>query len=321
MVRDIERVAADEPGHDLKGLVPAGRPSQWPHCLFDTVVSWAFLGGIVEHHAVRPWLVLEQRLSSMGTISFPVPRLVPESGWRDSLDYHAWVKLTWRGDSTPLASVLTVAEAAERLPPSPTRPRWANPERLASVGVRADLLGRSSAQIVKEDGEADLPSDRARAVRKEIANARVFLATLRALPWASFDEGQLAPRGCHWWEEARFTEGLGLWRRDATNLSWRHNREHGPETHTVREAAALLMREPWRPGHPLVLTHARGLVDTSAREFEGTCQSWLEGFIGWPQQIAECRADLVKRADMNGSTAELRSIWNAAKAADPLARP
>jgi hypothetical protein len=318
MAGDLEPAGADKPGNDLEGSVPDGRPSQWPDTLFDTVVSWAFLGAIVEHHRVRPWLVLEQRPSGMGPVSFVVPRLVPEAGWHDSLAYRAWLESASRADSTPLPSVLTVAEAAEQLPPSPTRPRWANQERLVNVAVRADLVGRSSAQIVEEDGEANLPSDRARAVRKEIASARAFLATLKALPWAAFDEGRLATHGSHWWTDRRFTEGLALWRADATNLSWRHARESGPATDPVREAATVLMREPWRPGHPLVLTHARGLLDASAREFQGTCQSWLEGFIGSPQQTAECRADLVHRADMNGSTAELRSIWDAAKAVEPL---
>jgi hypothetical protein len=172
MAGDLEPAGADKPANDLEGSVPDGRPSQWPDTLFDTVVSWAFLGAIVEHHRVRPWLVLEQRPSGMGPVSFVVPRLVPEAGWHDSLAYRAWLESASRADSTPLPSVLTVAEAAEQLPPSPTRPRWANQERLVNVAVRADLVGRSSAQIVEEDGEANLPSDRARAVRKEIASAR-----------------------------------------------------------------------------------------------------------------------------------------------------
>jgi hypothetical protein len=319
MVSDVEASGSVALGQDLGRSVPEGCPPDWPEVLFETVVSWAFLAGVVEHHRVRSWLILEQRPSSMGTVSFAVPRLVPGSGWRDSVAYKDWVESAWRGDSTPIPSVLTVAEAAERLPPSPTRPRWANHDRLVSVAVRADFLGRSSAQIVKEDGEADLPSDRTRAVRKEIASAREFLATLGALPWAAFGGERLETRGSPWWTDGRFLEGLALWRGHVADLSWRAVREGGPEIDPVRAAAGLLMREPWSAGDPLALTHARGLLQASAQVFEGTCQSWLEGFIGSPGQTAECRADLVHRANMNGSTAELREIWDTASAVDPVA--
>jgi hypothetical protein len=72
------------------------------------------------------------------------------------------------------------------------------------------------------------------------------------------------------------------------------------------------MREPWRAGDPLALTHARGLLLASAQAFEGSCELWLEGFLGSPGQTAQCRGDLVRLSDINGSTAELRAIWESA---------
>lgn len=114
------------------------------------------------------------------------------------MTYQAWLESTWREGAVTLPLVLAVAEAAAQLPRGPTRPRWANPDRLVSVAVRRDLRGLSSTEIVAEDHGAELPTDRARA-RKEIASARAFLAELGALPWATLDNGRLPRRGTAWW--------------------------------------------------------------------------------------------------------------------------
>jgi hypothetical protein len=314
---ETEDPASDgrEPGHDLVGFVPDGRPSEWRLALIDGVVSWDFLVGLTEHQKVRPWLVLAHHRSLMGPVGFAVPRLAPESGWEDLEAYQNWRQASWTADYVPLPPVVTVAEAALAIPRSPTRPRWANPERLVDLAIRSDLKGHSSARIVADDGESDLPTDRARGVRKELTSARGFLAAIGALPWAAFDSGPAMTPRRHWWEDARFMTALASWRRDATNLSWRAAQEQGPAADPAREAATTIRRSSWGVAtDDVVLAHARGVITASANEFAGTIQQWLESLIGFPGQTPECHADLVYRSDLDGSARELRELWTTAKA-------
>ena len=275
-------------------------------------MAWAFLGPVVEHKAVRPWLIVRQSESAMGTVSFAVPRLAPDSGWADGIDYRLWERATWQGKTTGVADILTVDAAAERLPKGPTKPRWMNRARLTDVALRADFDGRSAARIVTEDGEDGLAADRARSVRKEINNARGFLAALGALPWAAFPQGAL-PRGRPgWWTDWRFAEGLARWRHDATNLTWRASREPHATPESLRQAGALLRRAQWVEVDPLALAHARGLVLESARTHDGPYETWLEEFAAWPRQTPDCRTDLVARAKADGSTIEHAQLWRRA---------
>jgi hypothetical protein len=273
---------------------------------------WAFLDHIAEHR-IRPWLILEERQSPIGGVPLAVPRLVPEAGWKDSTAYGAWVEATWRDETTPIPAVVTVEQAARTLPASPTKPRWRNSERLVSVAIRADLEGMSAATIMRADGEASLAGDRARGVRKEIENARRFLAALGALPWAAFPAGRLPPRSTDWWRTTAFARGLANWRRDAARLSWRYAREPNADVDRTRQAAHMMLRAPWVPPVERAAVLAEALLKASAQDFEGTCDDWLEQFIAFPHQTPKCRRDLVQMADGNGSTDQLRAIWAAAR--------
>lgn len=299
------------PGTDLGGLVPAGSPPGWDRRATGEIVHWSFLDAVCDK-PVRPWLVVSEESSSIGPVRFAVPRLVPEAGWIDSRAYRVWEEMTWRGGNSSLPAVVDIAEGAAGLARGRTRPRWSDPARLAGVAIRADLLGMSSAEIVREDGEDSLAGDRARGVRKEIGRGRELLAALGALPWAAVDGPTVVAAGS-WWRTSAFGRSLGLWRRDATNLSWRRARETGPPDDPAREAGGLLLRAPWRPPPSGAAILARGRLQESALGFEGSCQEWLEALIAYPHQSAECRQDLVHRAEENGSATALIGIWSACR--------
>jgi hypothetical protein len=216
------------------------------------------------------------------------------------------------GETSPLPSLLRIDDAAERLPRSPTRPRWQNRQRLLSVAIRADFHNQSAAEIVEEDGEADLLGDRRRGVHKEIQRSREFLAALGALPWAAFDRGAIGRRD-HWCSSSQMADALADWRHDSANLSWREPRERGPVTDPARDAANAILLAPWKRPDERMVALATGRLSVAARSFSGTCDEWLEGLIGYPHQTLECRRDLVERADHDGSGTALRDIWSKAR--------
>jgi hypothetical protein len=318
MAVDIASPPARRPGTDLGRFVPAENPAEWPRAYGEELLHWKFLDE-VSAKPVRPWLVIEETSSSLGVVRFAVPRLAPEAGWADRDAYCAWEESTWRGETTPIAATLSVDEAAARLPRSRTRPRWASRDRLISLAVRADFEGKSSAAIVEEDGEGELRGERTRSVRRQAQGAREFLAAVGALPWAAFEDGDLHHCSGPWWRAPQFEQGLAAWRSDGTDLSWRHGRENGPEPDPVREAASVILRAPWVSPDPGVAVAARAILAASASDFEGSIERWLDGLIAYPHQSTECRQDLVRRSDENGSAAELRAIWREARP-DPPAR-
>lgn len=302
----------EAPGKDLCGFVPAGHPRDWVLAGKDEVVYWAFLDEISDK-PVRPWLVVREEGSAIGTIRIVVPRLVPQAGWVDARDYSSWEEAVWHGETAPsIPSVVTIADLAAELPRSPTRPRWSNPERLVSVALRADVLGMSSSEIVEEDEEDALAGERVRGVRKEIERGRRLLAAVGALPWVGMD-GPTKVLSRSWWTTAGFRRSLGCWRHDATNLSWRRGRESGPPDDPAREAAGLVGMAPWRTPSDAAMALARGRLTESASTFDGSLQEWLEQLIAYPHQSKECRQDLVQRAEMDGSASELHAIWTACR--------
>lgn len=311
MAVDIASPPARKPGTDLARFVPAEDPAEWPRAYGEELLHWKFLDE-VSAKTVRPWLVIEETPSSLGAVRFAVPRLAPEAGWPDRDAYCAWEESTWRGETIPVAAALSVEEAAARLTPSRTRPRWASRERLVSLAVRADFEGKSSAAIVEEDGDSELRGERTRSVRKQTQRAREFLAAVGALPWAAFGDGDLNRCSGPWWTAPQFERGLAAWRSDATDLSWRQGRETGPEPDPVREAASVILRAPWVSPDPGVAVAARAILVASASDFEGSVERWLENLIAYPHQSAECRQDLVMRTDQDGRAAELRAIWREA---------
>jgi hypothetical protein len=306
---DLADEALQVPGKDLGGFVPAGHPSAWDRAARDEVVYWAFLDAVCDK-PLRPWLIVREEPSAIGSVRFAVPRLAPEAGWIDSQTYKAWEEAAWRGKAVSIPSAVGIAEGAGKLPRGPTRPRWSDPERLVSVAVRADLFGMSSDKIVSEDGEDSLMGERARGVRYEIQRGRDLLAAIGALPWVAMDKPVRA--SAPWWNSKAFGRSLGRSRRDATNLSWRR-REMGPPDDPAREAAGLLLRAPWQPPSAGEAALARGRLKESASDFEGSRQEWLERLIAYPHQTAECRQDLVHRAEEDGSATALINIWSACR--------
>ena len=300
------------PGTDLGGFVPGGYPADWDRVARDEVVYWAFLDDVCDK-PIRPWLIVQEESSAIGSVRFVVPRLVPEAGWVDSQTYADWEEAAWRGEVASIPSVVGIAEGAAELPRGRTRPRWSDPERLVSVALRADLLGMSSTEILREDAEESPRGDRARGVRKEIERGRDLLAAVGALPWVAMKEGPTSAASAPWWRTTTFGQTLGRWRHDATNLSWRRAREEGPPDDPAREAASLLLRAPWRPPAQGELAPATGRLRESASRFQGSRQEWLECLIAYPHQSAECRQDLVHRAEQDGSAIELIGIWSSCR--------
>ena len=306
---DLADEALQVPGKDLGGFVPAGHPCDWDLAGRDEVVYWAFLDAVCDK-PLRPWLVVGEERSAHGTVKFAVPRLAPEAGWIDSHALKEWEEEAWRGEVVSIPSAIGITEGAAKLPPAPTRPRWSDPERLVNVAVRADLSGMSSEKIVSEDGEDSLMGERARGVRYEIQRGRDLLAAMGALPWVAMDKPVRA--SAPWWSSEAFGRSLGRWRRDATNLSWRRQ-AMGPPDDPAREAAGLLLRAPWRPHSTGEAALARGRLKESASDFEGSRQEWLEHLIAYPHQTAECRQDLVHRAEQDGSATALIDVWSACR--------
>lgn len=294
-------------------MVPDGPPSGWEEAADGDLLYWAFLDQVTDK-PVRPRLVVEEAGSAIGPVRFAVPRLVPEAGWVDARDYRAWEEATWRGEVTRIPAVVTVEEAAARLPRAPTRPRWSEPSRLVSATVRADLRDMTSTEILREDGEEELAGEPARGVRLRIQRGRDLLAAIGALPWVVTEEaGRGGTRG-RWWRQAALGPALRRWRSDATNLSWRRPREEGVVEHDpVREAAAFLQRAPWTSPGPREMALARTRVRGSAIAFEGSCAEWLESLLAYPHQSPQTRRDLVRRADEQGAADELRRVWDGSR--------
>jgi hypothetical protein len=272
-------------------------------------VYWAFLEKVCGHHPIRPWLIVEETPSALGPIRFALPRLAPESGWADSEAYDAWEKATWQGTAEPLAAALTLEQAVARLAKSPTRPRWADRERLLTLALRADIAGRSTSDILAEDGEAELAGDPARSLRKQIRRARELLAALGVLPWAVLDLNAHRAVRHEWWRQPAFAEGLLRWRGNATDLSWRAARDSPRASDPAREAASLLRRSLWISTDPRAVALARSRLRRSARMFTGDVEEWLKGLIAFAHQNSDGRTDLVRQADADGSASELRAIW------------
>lgn len=303
------------PPIDLTGLVPSGPPVDWPLKSRGDFVYWAFLDDVSDH-PVRPWLIVEETESAVGTVRFAIPRRAPEADWPDRDAYFAWEEEAWKGETTTsIPELLSVDDAADALPKGRTRPRWANRQRLVSVALRADFQGKSAAAIVKDDGEDCLKGERRRSVHKEIQRAREFLAALGALPWVALNGGAPNERRTDWWKDHRFADELVEWRHDAADLSWRASREMGPIVDPVRDAAQLILRAPWIPPDARTAALARARLTSDAQRFPGACDEWLERLVGHAHQTPECRRDLVQRADRDGSSAALRDIWSESRSA------
>ncbi|HEY3836753.1 MAG TPA: hypothetical protein VGL72_09280, partial [Bryobacteraceae bacterium] len=134
MDRDAGNEDLQVPGKDLGGFVPAGHPSDWDRAARDEVVYWAFLDAVCDK-AVRPWLIVREEASAIGSVRFAVPRLTPEAGWIDWQAYEASEEAAWRGEVVSIPSAVGITEGAAKLPRGPTRPRWSDPGRLVSVAV------------------------------------------------------------------------------------------------------------------------------------------------------------------------------------------
>jgi hypothetical protein len=306
---DREGIEAADPGKDLGRSVPLGPPCDWEVGGDGDLVYWAFLDSICTHHPIRPWLIVEEAESAIGPVRFCLPRLAPECRWADRESYEAWERASWEGATEPIAAVLELEEAVAALPDSPTRPRWADRERLLALVLRADIGGRTTSEILAENGEADLAGDPARTLRRQIRRGRDLMAALGVLPWAALDLNADPRLRSDWWRRPGFAEALLRWRADATDLSWRAARGCPPAPDPDRDAASLVRRSLWVGADPRALALARSRLRASARLSGGDVENWLKGLIAYPHQSEECRADLVYRADAEGSAAELRAIW------------
>jgi hypothetical protein len=264
---------------------------------------------ICAHHPVRPWLIVEEAESAIGPVRFCLPRVAPEAGFTDRESYEAWERATWEGQTEPLVAAPTLEEAFAALPASPTRPRWADRERLLALVLQADLAGRTTSEILAESGEVDLAGEPARTLRRQIRRGRDLMATLGVLPWAVLDLNADPALRREWWRRPGFAEGLLRWRGDATDLSWRAARERPPTPDPARDAASLARRSLWVSADSRALALARSRLRASARVYGSDVDDWLKTLIAHSHQSEEWRADLVLRADAEGSAAELRAIW------------
>jgi len=302
-------------GPDLGSCVPLDPPWAWEDTGDGEFVFWAFLEEVCRHHADRPWLIVEESPSSLGPVRFVLPRLAPECGWPDAEAYRKWEEATWGEGAETIVGALSLEQAVDRLPRSPTRPRWADSEHIVALAMRADIHGRSAVDIAAEDGDDQLAGDPVRTIRKQIARGRQLLAEIGVLPWAILDLQTQPDLRHEWWRQPAFAEGLRSWRGDATNLSWRRARELTLPTDPARDAAGLVLRSPWVTTDPRTLPLAQSRLRRSAQEFSGDVEDWLRNLIAFSHQTRECREDLVRRADADGSASELRSIWAASRMA------
>lgn len=307
------------PGRDLRRLLPQGPPHDWERAWFDGVVSWAFLARVPEMPHMRhlPWLILSESESPFGPVPFAVPRLCPESDLQDQEAYVTWQQAVLDGEATPVQATVTVEEAAARLPPSRTRPRFADRAALVRTAICADLEGLALAELAVV---RDAPGSEERRLRAERERARRMLHLMGALPWAAYSEGKL-PTRADWWRADEFVDAVRAWDRDAYRLWWRSERETR-RLDPVDQAADMLTRlvvlewsglEPtWRPDDVAVAA-ARGLLMESARAHDGTCEQWLARFFGFEYQSPEARQEARESGERMGVARLLRDIWSAAR--------